>query len=57
MTKQGDVHLLINIDLLIEQKQALMRAMDAGSEEDRVLLNGVLAVLDTIHDTLDPPEV
>ena len=45
----------IDLPLLLRQKQALQRAMDIASQDDRELLEGVLNILDYLHDEADPP--
>jgi hypothetical protein len=51
----------IDLSLLLKQKRALLRAMAAlesrkgVSRSDVDLLQGVLYILDDIHDALDPP--
>lgn len=49
----------IDLPLLVRQKQALLRALNRvdDNKEDSDLLNGVLNLLDCIHDQLDPPDV
>ena len=50
----------INLPLLKRQKLALLRAIrrtqDARVMDDAELLDGVLNLLDSIHDVLDPPK-
>lgn len=51
------VELELSIDLpkLIEQKEAMLRVIEeSNSAEDRQLLDGILNLLDAIHDQIDP---
>lgn len=53
---EGFVRLKVNVSLLRQQKAALLRAIDNASPKDAKRLDGVLNVLDHIHDALDPPK-
>jgi len=48
----------MNLDIreLRRQKRALMRAIADAEQRDRILLLGVLSLLDHVHDSYDPPE-
>ena len=46
----------VNLTLLLRQKQALLRAIsNTASAHDVELLEGILNLLDHIHDQIDPP--
>ena len=46
----------IDLPMLLEQKQALLRAISTATPEtERDLLYGILHLLDAIHDVMDPP--
>lgn len=48
----------VDLPLLIEQKQAVLRAIGLvlPNDKDSELLQGALNLLDYVHDELDPPE-
>jgi len=45
----------VNLPLLRDQKNALMRAMEEARPDDKELLGGILNLLDHVHDHVDPP--
>lgn len=47
----------IDLALLLRQKRALLRVINnpSISKPDRTLLDGILNLLDAIHDEIDPP--
>jgi hypothetical protein len=45
----------LDLPLLLKQKLAVVRAIDHTQGEDKVLLEGVLNLLDHLHDKADPP--
>jgi hypothetical protein len=45
----------LDLSLLLKQKLAVVRAIDRTQGEDKVLLEGVLNLLDHLHDKADPP--
>lgn len=49
------VDMRIDVALLILEKQALLRAIEKADDKDAVLLDGILNMLDHIHDTVLPP--
>jgi hypothetical protein len=58
MTKRVNLDLKnLNLPLLLKQKQALLRAIERSSADDALYLDGILSLLDFIHDTLDPPKM
>jgi hypothetical protein len=51
------IEMRVNLPLLLKQKQALLRAIsNADGASETSLLEGILSLLDHIHDTLDPVE-
>ena len=51
------VDMRIDVARLLLQKEAVLRAIDrAENDKDVLLLDGVLNVLDQIHDTVLPPD-
>lgn len=59
MSKVHTIKMKIDIPLLRDQKQALLSCMqdqqDAGDVKTLELLQGLLNMLDLIHDSIDPP--
>jgi hypothetical protein len=48
----------LDLPLLIKQKQALLRAIAAAPNlKDAHYLDGILSLLDIIHDGIDPPQL
>jgi hypothetical protein len=49
----------VSLPLLLRQKQAVLRSIEcarhAKRNRDALLLEGVLNLLDAIHDQIDPP--
>jgi hypothetical protein len=43
-----------NVPMLIKQKRALVRAIEKAPPKDVELLEGLLNLLDHIHDALEP---
>lgn len=61
MSTTKQISVTVDVELLRRQKQALLRAIvhardDRRALTDVALLDGVLNLLDYVHDQVDPPK-